>query len=232
MEHAKELEYLWGTFSGEIWDFCYEVLDRFGENKTVFEYACVHFVKRSRGGNAPIKQHFSEGECDEYKSIYGDTVDGLLNSCVKKCNLGLIPSEKFYEILWASFCSNFTTRKEKAFAFYYTLIDPIIPYQYLGKTLTMSNEQFKEISKKNEFFIDNIRYIIKSGYTQRTERASLLLNCLDKIGDYESKVVVLSHAITIFNQSRSINSSGLDILIEALDKKIAEMESEDEPTEE
>lgn len=96
----------------------------------------------------------------------------------------------------------------------------------------MSNEQFKEISKKNEFFIDNIRYIIKSGYTQRTERASLLLNCLDKIGDYESKVVVLSHAITIFNQSRSINSSGLDILIEALDKKIAEMESEDEPTEE
>ena len=32
MEHAKELEYLWGTFSGEIWDFCYEVLDRFGEN--------------------------------------------------------------------------------------------------------------------------------------------------------------------------------------------------------
>ncbi len=99
------------------------------------------------------------------------------------------------------------------------MIDPTIPYQYLGKPISMSNERFKELVEKNKDSIDKVKYIAKSQYSQRTEDASLLLNCLDKIGDFESKTVVLAQAIEILSRFRTLRALDIDEFIQRIDAK-------------
>lgn len=220
----KNLNELLTNFTGEIYDLCFEILKLFGDDINVFEFVCKTFTNRPQNGTIAIENHFSRDEIAEYESVYGDTIDGLLNSTIKKCNLGFIPAENFYKSLWSALCTNFPALKEKAFAFYYVLIDATIPYQYLGKPVSMSNERFRELVKKNKKSIDKIKYIMISGYTQRTERASLLLNCLNEIDDFESKTVVLAQAIPLLNRTSS-STSGLDLdkLLQQIDKKLEEL---------
>lgn len=225
MEKIKEIL---DNFSGEIYDMCFELLNNFGDDAEVFEFVCKTFTKVPVKGTIAMSAHFTKSEINEYESLLGDTVNGLLNSNIKKCNLGLIPIEDFYKSLWNSFSAIFSTQKEKSFAFYYTLIDKSIPYQYLGKPISMSNERFKELVDRNEENIEKIKYIVRSGYTQRTERASLLMNCLDAIEDYESKVVVLAQAITLLNRAPSAGRLDLDALIQQIDKRIEELESQEQ----
>lgn len=224
----EELKNLILNFKGETYDLCFEILKQYGESSEIFEYVCKNYLRRPKNGTIPIEQYFSKTEIDEYKSVYGDTVNGLLNSNVKKCNFGLIEPNNFYTSLWDAFCTNFATPKEKAFAFYYTIIDATIPYQYLGKPISMSNERFKEILDKNKASIDKIRYIAESGYTQRTEEASLLLNCIEELEDLESKVVVLAQGMSLLNKPSIARHLDLDTLIKQIDKKIEELESQED----
>lgn len=217
------------NFKGEIYNLCFEIL-KDSENKEVaFEYTCKNLLKKPENETIDIQEYFTPEEVDSYTSIYSSTIDGLIRMSIKKCNLGIIDENLFYFDLWESFCKNFTTDKELAFAFYYTVIDRAIPYQYLGKTISMSNERFQQISEENKLFIEKIKYIKRTYLTQRTEEASLVLNCLDKIEDHEAKVVVLVHAISILNlKPLSLDGENIDSLIQKIDQKIKELEAEQE----
>lgn len=223
----EEIRKLLNNFSGEIYDLCFEILKSFGDDSKVFEYVCKNFTHPPENKTSVITKYFSKSEIDEFESIYGDTINALLNSTIKKCNLSLIPEEDFYSSLWRALSANFPGEKEKAFAFYYTLIDATIPYQFLGKPISMSNERFEEVIQKNEANIEKIKYIVKCGYTQRTERASLLLNCLDQIEDFESKTVVLAQAILLFNRPSSASRLDMDTLMKQIEKRIEELEEQE-----
>lgn len=109
------------------------------------------------------------------------------------------------------------------------IIDSAIPYQYLGKALSMSNEQFQKLTEDNKPLIEKILYIKKNRHAQRTEEASLLLNCLDEIENREVKVVVLAHAITILGASRfPVGRREIDSIIREIDEKIKELESKED----
>lgn len=217
------------NFQGEIYDFCYEVLKTAQDQKEAFTYVCKNFSKPPKHGTIAVSSYFSEDEIETYEALCGSTVNGLIKMSMKKCDLDIIRPELFYSDLWDSFCKNFSSDKELAFAFYYTVIDSAIPYQYLGKALSMSDEQFRKLSEENKPLIEKILYINKSHHTQRTEEASLLLNCLDEIEDREVKIVVLAHAITI------LGSGGLPVgrreigsILRGLDEKIKELESRED----
>lgn len=217
-------------FKGEIYNLCYEILATSEDQAAVFEYVCKNFLKYPKNGTIQIKEYFSEDEFEEYESIYGDTVKGLLNTNIKKCNSGAIAVEDFYKSLWEMYCTMFPTEKGRAFAFCYTVRSKSIPYQYIGKPLSMSNEQFRTLTEKNEAYINKIKYINISRYGQRTERASLLLNCINEIEDFESKVVVLAHALSILGQrwQRIVpDEKDLELLMQGIDKKIKELEAEE-----
>lgn len=226
-----KIEFLMNTFRGETYNFCFEVLKLADDEAKAFEFVCKNYDERDKKEDTSIEAYFSEEEIEEYESVHGDIVNGLLNSTIKKCNLGMIPEADFYVSLWRSFCAVFTLPKEKAFAFYYTLIDAMIPYQYLGKPISMNNERFKELVKKNDPIIQKIKYIQRSNYSQLTERASLLLNCLEEVEDWESKTVVLAQAIKYFSLNRALPGP-IDIngLLRQIDKKIAELEKQEEST--
>lgn len=217
------------NFKGEIYDLCFEILNNTSDQCAAFEYTCKNLLQKPEKGTIDIQKNFSKEEIDSYESLYGATINSLIKTSIKKCNLGIISEEFIYIDLWESFCKIFTTNKERAFAFFYTVIDKTIPYQYLGKTISMSNERFRQLSEENQSFIEKIKYIKRNFLTERTEDASLVLNCLDEIEDREAKVVVLAHAFSIFGQDPfSIFSDKKDIgtLIEQIDKKIAQLEVE------
>jgi len=90
----------------------------------------------------------------------------------------------------------------------------------------MTNERFKELLDINKSFIDKIRYITKSRYSQKTERASLVLNCLDSIGDFESKTVVLAQAISLLGQSRSSRTDDLEALAQRIRERLEDLEKD------
>lgn len=223
---------LMNSFSGETYNLCFQLLSNSLDKEKVFEYVCKNYSGRPEHGTVIIDDFFSKDEIEEYESLYGDTVNGLLNSTVKRCNWGLINPADFYRSLWNSFCMVFSSEKELAFAFYYTLIDSQIPYIYVGKPLSMSNERYRKLVEENKKYIDKVKYIARSGYGQRTERASLLLNCLDEIGDFEAKTVVLSQAITILNSKVGtglLEHSAKDVdvgdLIKRIDAQIEKLEA-------
>lgn len=230
----EDVKFLIDNYDGKTYDLCYELLKSFENHAQIFEYTCNYYNKREKKKTIQLEHYYTDEEIEEDETIYGDTVNGLLNSNIKKCNLGIIAPDSFYTSLWASLCLIFSNIKEKAFAFYYILIDTTIPYQYLGKPLSMTNERYKELIEQNRCFIDKVKYIRDSHFSQRTERASLLLNCLEEIGDYESKTVVLSQAIQILSIKKSdivppdverLSSADLEQLIKGIDKKIAELET-------
>ncbi len=222
----KEIQDLLDTYKGKTYNFCFEILKQTENEKAAFEFLCKNFQSSPKEGTRDIEEYFSESEIEEFKAAYGDTVNGLLNSTIKKCNLGLINADDFYGILWDTYCLNFSNIKEKAFAIYYTIIDATIPYQYLGKPVSMGNERFHELLKENKSHIDKIMYIKRSNYSQRTEEASLLLNCLNDIEDFESKVVVLAYAMKAFApEEKSANSLEL---LKQLEKRLEELSAEEE----
>lgn len=217
------------SFQGEVYDFCYEVLKIAQDHKEAFAYVCRNFSEPPEHGTIEIPSYFAEDEIETYVTLYGSTVNGLIKMSMKKCDLGIICPESFYSDLWDSFCKNFSSNKELAFAFYYTIIDSAIPYQYLGKTLSMSNEQFQKLTEENKPLIEKILYIKKNRHAQRTEEASLLLNCLDEIENREVKIVVLAHAITILGSGRfPMGRRELDSIIREIDEKIKELESKED----
>ena len=217
------------NFRGEIYDLCFEILKSASNKEEAFEYTCKNLLEKPEKGTIDIQGYFTKEEKDSYESLYGSTINALIDASIKKCNLGIISEDIFYLDLWQAFCKNFITDKEQAFAFYYTVIDKSIPYQYLGKTISMSNEHFRQLSEENKLFIEKIKYIKRNRLTQRTEDASLVLNCLDEIEDREAKVVVLVHAISILgSRTMPFSEKNIDSLIQKIDQKIKELEAEQE----
>ena len=213
------------TYHGKTYDLCFEIIEKFGDNPSVFEFVCENFNSRSQEKTYEIPAHFSESDIEYFESIYGDTVNVLLTQTIKQCNAGLIKPEDFYTSLWESYKNNFISIEEKAFALYYTIIDVMIPYHYLGKALSMSNSRFQELLAENKESIEKLKYIKESKFKQYTERASLILNCLDAIQDFESKAVILSCAIMTFApKDRAVNKSELEETEKTILERITKLE--------
>lgn len=214
------------NFNGDLVDLCYKLVNEFDDYPRVFQYVCERFVAKPENGNHRIDKYFSPEEVTEYQVTIGDSIDGLINSTMRKCDYGLIKPTDFYTALWQSYCANFSTIKERAFAFYYTIIDKKIPYQYIGKPLSMDDERYKELIISNKENIRKLEYIANGDYKQRTERASLILSCLNQIDDFESKVVILAKAIQIFEKRVSEHKIDYSSLIEEIDRRIADLQTE------
>ena len=221
-----DIKELLKTFNGEIYDLCYKLIEENGNILEVFQYTCENLLTVPEKREIVIEKYFSSSEINEYESVFGDSVNGILNSTIKKCDYGLIQPEGFYSALWQGYCTNFESIKERAFAFYYTLIDSKIPYLYLGKPLNMDNDGFKVLLEKNKQSIKKIEYISKAGLKQKTEKVSLVLHCLDEIEEFESKVVVLACALDILSTKTTPRNFDIDHLIQQIDRRIEELEQE------
>ncbi len=216
-------------YDGEIYNLCYKILKENEQHIEVFQYVCENLLEKSENPQIKIEEYFTKEEIDEYESMYGDIVNGLIRSTIKRCDYGIIRPEDFYKNLWEGYAVNMLSLKELAFAFYYTIIDKKIPYIYIGKPLSMEQAKFKEIIKENRDHLKKIEYIFNSSYQQKTEIASLILQCIGNVDDYESKVVVLARALDMNATKRKMGGSiSIESMIQAIDRKIEELEQSEE----
>ena len=224
MEKGKVLEMI-EHYKGECYDLCYELLSNYSEHEELFRYVCENYQGKPKNAYIEIKQYFSQAEVYYYKSIYGEVIDGIINCAIKECDFNIVNMEKFYENVWNTYSYFFHTIKEKAFAFYYTIIDVRIPYIYIGKPLSMETETYQKIIKNSQEYLKRIKYIFALRYSQKTERASLVLQLLESIESYETKVVILAKALDYCNEKSALDR------IEQFEQQIQALGSQQEASE-
>lgn len=145
-----------------------------------------------------LETHFSEDDSRCLKEQFGKLIDAMLENTQSRNLL----EEEFYAELWNQVinCSFFPTDDQRAFALYYIWIDKRIPYYHLADGKHMSNEIYRQYTAELSNEIKKMLYILNtSTLSQKTERASLLLEILEGIDLEDKKVVFLSQLISELN---------------------------------
>lgn len=158
-----------------------------------FFYEKANSIKSSHEKVAKIE--ISEVLYDDLIKQYGNVVDTLFEQILFK-NL---PKEQFYSQIWERIISSpvFEDKQGKAFALYYIWIDVRIPYFQLEDGLSMSNDEFRELTESLMTDIIEARFIMRTPFfSQRTARASVLLDLLNNISDRKKQAVLMSHILS------------------------------------
>lgn len=199
-------------YDGEIYNLIYKVIGESGDLSADYQFICENLVKDQTDRTVAIEQVISADEYTQTVMIYKESIEGMLTAVLKSAILGMIPEADFYGLLCRKFRRAFDNDKELAVALTKVLEDDRIPFIYLGKPLSMDNEEYRKYVDKNREYINKIYYALRADYSQKTEVSSVLLNIIDSVDGYEDKVVVLSQLLNALTKDR------LSTLKDLLDK--------------
>lgn len=189
-------------YDGELYNLLYKVVCESEKLSEDFQYICENLIKDKTDKTVAISQEISTYEYDKIVTMCEDLIEGILNSVIKTAIYGLIEENAFYEVLCRKYRAAFENDKELAVALEFALKDDRIPFVYLGKPLSMDQEEYKERIDRNRDSIQKIHYALNTDYSQKTEGASVILNILQNVADYKDRVVVLSQLITVLTHGR------------------------------
>lgn len=192
-------------FDGQLYNLCYKIVDESEDLQRDFQYICENLKKSPEEKTIKIDEYISEEEHELTLKIYNEKIEGILSEVINKVNYGIISPSNFYLELYNKLIENFKDKKQLSIAFERIIRDSRIPFVYLGRPLSMSGDDFKKCLEKNRDNINKIFYILKSGYSQKTEEASVLFNFIDSIKDYNDKVVVFASLIDILKNGGIAN---------------------------
>ena len=199
---SNNLQELISHYDGELYNLLYKIVCESKDLPAEFQYVCEHLIKDETDKTISVPQEISESEYDTIINLYEDSIEGILNSVIKTAIYGIIDEKSFYEVLCKKYRATVETDKELAIALELALKDDRIPFVYLGRPLSMEQEEYKERVDNNRASIKKIRYALETDYSQKTEVASAILNVLESISDYEDRVVVLSQLVAIMSNAK------------------------------
>lgn len=200
---SNKLQDLVFHYDGELYNLLYKIVCESQNLPADFQYVCENLIKDKTDKSISISQEISQSEYETIVNIYEDSVEGILNSVIKTAIYGIIDEKSFYEVLCKKYRATVETDKELAVALELALKDDRIPFIYLGKPLSMEQEEYKERVDKNRTYIKKINYALEIDYSQKTEVASAILNVLQEIDNYEDRVVVLSQLVAIMTRAKT-----------------------------
>jgi len=148
-------------------------------------------------GDLKLPMTISNEEERKYMLRYGKLVDTHMEE-LQKQNL---PEKEFYSQLWKFICESPVLPNEKAriIALFDCAIDKRLPYFMLDRenALSMENEEYQEICKQlGETVFSKLEYVLNADFDQKTEQASLVVQMLDNIKDYNQRCVFVSRIIS------------------------------------
>ena len=142
----------------------------------LFQYVCEIFGTIKSYGKETIPISTYSAQKDRLEEQYGDIINSLIKTYSQENN----EEQVFYHTLWSLIAESllFNTDAKKIFALYYILIDKRIPYFKIDDSLlySMSNDRFAELLKQTAHEGQRIRFILKTDFSQKTEKAAVLLN--------------------------------------------------------
>lgn len=194
---------------GEDIDICYSFLQKIWELSFEEQVQNVHLFYELYGTVESNKTNHVESvisreRLNELKSQYGEYVNNLLKTLLRKAYLNGWDKNQFYSALWRSLTQGdmLASTDEWAFGLYYTLIDRRIPYFQLEVGTKMGQEEFEELLEANKDLIQKNKFVLVFPFEQKTEEASIILNDLEKLEDSKAKVVVLSMILNNLRKER------------------------------
>lgn len=208
------------VFSGSmsVSDLCYKLYQMLKSEKepaSIFEYLCKNISEE----DVNFKEKsilLSRNKIDQYKNLYGKFIDTVINIARVKADTD--PSCNFYVFLWNNVFENsiLNNDDEKAFAFYWILIDRRIPYLPTEKPLVIEKKEIEHILESSKDIINSIYYIFELPLATKTETASLLLKELLKVEDFKKQVVLL---VKILNISDEYNNQSIKKLLKLINNR-------------
>ncbi|WP_409967726.1 hypothetical protein RFF05_14315 [Bengtsoniella intestinalis] len=145
-----------------------------------------------------IEAHFDESQLDLLVKQCEGRVSKLLNKLIAE----KLPSNAFYMKLWEYISDGiyFKDMDEQIYAFMSIFMDRRLPYFEIGRTLTMESAEYAQQIENLQDEIKKIQHICAIELSQKTERASLILDILDAHADSNEKVVLLANALVFMRQ--------------------------------
>ena len=186
----------------ELYQFV-EPLDS-SEQALAIKHICENAEEIDSDGSYTAKNHFSELQLSKIdskfrkKNLFEKINDLALSSAINAVN----PIE-FYSSVWALIVSLTTnSTRERALALFALSKCELVPYRSIGTGISMEDDEYRQlIGQIDSALIDNVEYIFKLHYPQKTQLSSLLLDWLLCIKDKRAQVVFLS--IVINNLKRT-----------------------------
>jgi hypothetical protein len=171
--------------------------------------ACETWDAARSSDEVPIPMVISEEEQKELKGQWGKLTDSLLEGVLQRN-----PKEdEFYMTLWNVLSSPvFPDDRIRYFAFYWMLIDVRIPYFHLEEGVSMNDDRFGSISRRLGMQKAKVRFILKHNFSQKTQRASLLLEELDAVTE-EERIVLMAYLLDVATPEQDKLLRGLSGLL-------------------
>lgn len=189
---------LLNSYDGELIDVCLYIYlnmkdQSYEQQVDCFQTLCEMYGTVKTNETTMIERVISNEELDVLIDQYGEYVNQVLNSLIKKSYREGYSTRQFYHNIWAAFVNGgvVTQDKEFAFAIYYTVIDRKIPYFVLEWGLKMNNQEFANCMYENREVIAKLRFILNHDFVQKTEEASLLIKEIIKLEKFEDQVIAM-----------------------------------------
>ena len=166
----------------------------------LFQFVCEIWGTVKSSEEIEVPEKISVATYEKLKSLYGDVVNQVLLSYIRKGIAENWNREQFYEYLWNYISTNvmWSTNEEKAFALYYIAIDVRSPYYNVGVGLKMSEDDYSKIQDEIFDAYREFRFIIALDIHERTEEASMVLRLLDHMETDEQKIVLMSRILAYY----------------------------------
>lgn len=164
----------------------------------------TYYDTASTSNEKTLEIIFSNEDSKSLKNKYGALIDAMLAS-VQAQNL---TEDKFYNELWNKVIHSpfFTSKREQAFALYYVWIDKRVPYFQLTEGRRMSNESYRQYISELSPEIKKVLYILNTtSLSQKTERASLILDIIQGIPSRDKQIVLLSKLISELGENSKLS---------------------------
>lgn len=145
--------------------------------------------------NEKLSHAFKDEEKRELGNNYAQMIDGMVDTLMKRH----LEEPEFYRELWEKVIVGnvmFDKKEEKEYALYRIAKNIRIPYYYLKDGLKMTNEEFDNHIKSLNKQVNQVKFIMRSPFQQKTERMSLINEVLKSAQGDEQRSVLLAVVYT------------------------------------
>lgn len=210
-QYSNELNNRLDSYSGDNFDICADIMRYIVSapediQEDLFVIACQKFGVASSSKSYDVAPSgISKAQQDKLEDTYGDIVNKLLETCLKRAIQNQSSDIDFYKDVWKSVVSNpiFLKSDEQLFAAYYILIDRRIPYFAITEGLSMENGDFQAILAECSTDIKKIKFILAVDFDQKTQEASNLLDVIMNQDTYEKKAVLLARIVSELRREKN-----------------------------
>ena len=154
---------------------------------------CSGYSTVPTDGSLELPTAFSREEERRLLLLYGKKVDAFMEGLQGQG----VSEQEFYAKLWEYIETSpvLPNDKVRVIALYNCAVDKRIPYYQIDRrqALFMENEEYQAVKGSiGHKILGKMEYILNADFTQKTERASLLLQMLEELTDDKEKCVFLS----------------------------------------